>query len=170
MCRLPASGFFFDDQFNPNGATESAGTLSNLGLSKEEGAVVSGFYWAHMNKVYSELLKRGKFAWQLLWTGQKDCAYKDSYSCLGTTGTNILIEKKNCASKIRTFCTAGSDAQTRAMVPPPSPTPSQQQQQKPHAHRITHTHKPKPHTHTHCRRHRRRPSKRGLRAWSSRHH
>ena len=85
--------------------------------------MVSGFYWAHMNKVYSELLKRGKFAWQLLWTGQKDCAYKDSYSCLGTTGTNILIEKKNCASKIRTFCTAGSDAQTRAMVPPPLPIP-----------------------------------------------
>ena len=25
------SGFFFDDQFNPDGATESKGTLANLG-------------------------------------------------------------------------------------------------------------------------------------------
>ena len=40
-----------------------------------------------MNTVYAELVKRGKFAWQLLWTGQKDCAYKNSYGCLGTTGT-----------------------------------------------------------------------------------
>jgi hypothetical protein len=106
------------DQFNPTGATESAGTLANLGLSKEQGAQVSEYYWAHMNTVYTELLKRGKFAWQLLWTGQEDCAYKNSYSCLGTTGTNILINKGNCAAKLRTFCKPDSDAQTRAMMFP----------------------------------------------------
>lgn len=75
------SGFFFDDQFNPTGATESAGTLANLGLSKAEGAEISGYYWAYMNKVYAELIKRGKFAWQLLWTGQKECSYKNSCEC-----------------------------------------------------------------------------------------
>ena len=100
------------------GATESQGTLANLGLSKEQGAQVSEYYWAHMNTVYAELLKRGKFAWQLLWTGQQHCSYKNSYGCLGTTGTNILINKQNCAAKLKSFCTAGSDAQTRAMMFP----------------------------------------------------
>ena len=102
------SGFFFDDQFNPSGATESMGTLKNLGLSKAEGAKVSEAYWAYMNTVYASLLKRGKFAWQLLWTGQPDCAYKYSYGCLGTTGTNLLVTQKNCATSIRKFCTAGN--------------------------------------------------------------
>ena len=37
---------------------------------------MSEFYWAHMNHVYAELIKRGKFAWQLLWTGQPDCPYE----------------------------------------------------------------------------------------------
>ena len=39
-----------------------------------------------MNYVYAEVIKRGKFSWQLLWTGQKDCPYKTSYGCLGGTG------------------------------------------------------------------------------------
>merc|ERR1712021_68582 len=112
------SGFFFDDQFNPNGATESAGTLANLGLTKEQGAKVSEYYWAHMNKVYSEVIRRGHFAWELLWTGQKDCAYKTSYSCLGTTGTNILVSRGNCASALRTMCKAESQAQRRTMMFP----------------------------------------------------
>ena len=112
------SGFFFDDQFNPGGATESKGSLSNLGLTEAEGAQYSKYYWAYMNTVYSELVKRGKFAWQLLWTGQKKCAYKDSYGCLGTTGTNILVDQESCAANIRKMCVAGSDAQTRAMMFP----------------------------------------------------
>lgn len=112
------SGFFFDDQFNPGGATESAGSLKNLGLTASQGALVSEHYWGYMNTVYSELIKRGKFAWQLLWTGQKDCAYKNSYGCLGTTGTQILVDKQHCASQLRTMCTAGSQAQRRAMLFP----------------------------------------------------
>ena len=39
------SGFFFDDQFNPDGATESEGNLAHLGLSKAQGAQVSEYYW-----------------------------------------------------------------------------------------------------------------------------
>ena len=69
-----------------------------------------------ISDVYAELIKRGKFAWQLLWTGQPDCPYKTSYGCLGTTGTNILISKKDCAQKIRAFCKPDSQAQTRAMM------------------------------------------------------
>lgn len=34
------SGFFFDDQFNPNGATESEGTLPNLGLTPAQGGLL----------------------------------------------------------------------------------------------------------------------------------
>lgn len=34
------SGFFFDDQFNPNGATESKGTLPNLGLTPAQGGLL----------------------------------------------------------------------------------------------------------------------------------
>ena len=112
------SGFFFDDQFNPNGVTESLGTLSNLGLTKAEGQQYSEYYWAYMNMVYDELIKRGKFAWQLLWTGQKKCAYKNSYACLGTTGTKILVDQATCAASVRSMCAAGSDAQTRAMFFP----------------------------------------------------
>merc|ERR1711934_1226166 len=41
-----------------------------------------------------------------------------SYGCLGTTGTNILISKKDCAQKIRAFCKPDSQAQTRAMMFP----------------------------------------------------
>lgn len=57
-------------------------------MNKNKGAQVSEYYWAHMNTVYDTLIKRGAFAWQLLWTGQKDCPWKNSYNCLGTTGTD----------------------------------------------------------------------------------
>jgi hypothetical protein len=60
-----------------------------------------------------QLVKRGKFSWQLLWTGQHDCAYKNSYSCLGTTGTKILIAKSNCASALRTMCQKDSQVSGR---------------------------------------------------------
>jgi hypothetical protein len=112
------SGFFFDDQFHPTGATESAGSLANLGLSKEQGAQISQQYWALMNTVYDTVIKRGKFAWQLLWTGQKHCAYMNSHDCLGTTRTNILVQKRNCTQALRKMCTKDSDAQTRAMMFP----------------------------------------------------
>jgi hypothetical protein len=71
-----------------------------------------------MNTVYAELVKRGKFAWQLLWTGQRDCPWKNSYGCLGGTGTTILVSKGDCAAKLRKFCQADSQAQTRAMMFP----------------------------------------------------
>jgi len=112
------SGFFFDDQFNPNGATESKGTLPNLGLTPAQGAQVSEYYWAHMNTVYDTLIKRGAFAWQLLWTGQKDCPWKNSYSCLGTTGTKYLVEKGKCRAQLSAMCKADSQAQNRAMMFP----------------------------------------------------
>jgi hypothetical protein len=105
-------------KFNPNGATESDGNLQNLGLTPEQGAEVSAAYWAYMNVVYEEVVKRGKFSWQLLWTGQKDCAYKNDYSCLGTTGTNYLVTKNNCAATLRAQCTADSQSQKRAMMFP----------------------------------------------------
>ena len=40
--------------------------------------------------------------------GQRDCPYKTSYSCLGTTGTNLLVAKNNCAAKLRTMCAKDS--------------------------------------------------------------
>lgn len=126
------SGFFFDDQFNPTGATESLGNLANLGLSPQQGAQLSEDYWAYMNVVYAEVLKRGKFAWQQLWTGQQQCDYYNSYSCLGSTGTHLLVQPKSCASDLRTLCAKGSPPQTRAMMFPfagsdPSELPQFQQ-------------------------------------------
>ena len=117
------SGFFFDDQMNPNGATESKGTLANLGLTAEQGAELSEAYWALMNHVYAEVIARGKFSWQLLWTGQKQCAYKDSYSCLGSTGPKPIVTRKNCAAALRSLCAADSPAQTRALMYPLSGQP-----------------------------------------------
>ena len=67
---------------------------------------------------YDEIVKRGHFAWQLLWTGQHDCAYKNSYGCLGTTGTNYLVTPENCKQQLTAFCKADSQAQNRAMMFP----------------------------------------------------
>lgn len=112
------SGFFFDDQFNPNGATESDGNLANLGLTTAQGQALSDAYWAHMNVVYAELLKRGKFSWQQLWTGQATCDYVNSYDCLGKTGTVLLVTKEKCAQNLRSLCSHDSPAQTRTMLFP----------------------------------------------------
>ena len=49
------------NRFADEDATESAGTLANLGLSKAQGEQISAYYWSYMNNVYAELIKRGKF-------------------------------------------------------------------------------------------------------------
>jgi hypothetical protein len=107
------SGFFFDDQFNPTGATESEGTLANLGLTKEQGEEYSAYYWQYMKVAYDELLKRGKFSWQQMWSGQAE-GYGD-YKYLCSTSPQPLVTKVNCASQLRKMCSATSQAQTRAM-------------------------------------------------------
>merc|ERR1712151_477414 len=103
------SGFFFDDQFNPTGATESLGTLANLGLTKEEGAQMSQYYWQYMKVVYDELLKRGKFSWQQMWCGQEEGFGEYKYLC--STGSKYLVEKDNCAKQLRSLCSRESPAQ-----------------------------------------------------------
>jgi hypothetical protein len=120
------SGFFFDDMFNPEGATESAGSLKNLGLSVARGKQMSADYWANMAHVYETLVGRGKFSWQQLWYGQRygtedlqppwpEKAEVFRYLA-GTASPPPRVTRGGCATQLRQLCHESSPAQTRAMI------------------------------------------------------
>ena len=81
------------------------GNLKNLGLTTAQGAQVSEYYWAHMNTVYDTLIKRGHFAWQLLWTGQPNCPYKNSYvTRCAECGVGCVVCSVWCAVAVASGC------------------------------------------------------------------
>jgi len=64
---------------------------------------------ANMAALQKYTLSKGKFSWQMLWTGGAD----DS---IGGTGLRPLVTKGSCAVALRAMCNASAPAQTRAMA------------------------------------------------------
>jgi len=106
------SGFFFDDQWTTGGPTEyESHAVADMGLSTSELNDLTNAFWSNMQEVFNAVLSKGKFAWQLLWTGQGN-SIKD----IGDTCPGPLVHQPTCAADLRKLCQANSDAQTRFMM------------------------------------------------------
>ena len=106
------SGFFFDDFFPATGNfpdAQSGKIVQDTGMTPADLASISADYYANMAALYNATLARGKFAWQLFWTGGK----ADS---VGGTAPGPIVHNATCASDLRTLCNATSVAQTRFMM------------------------------------------------------
>lgn len=109
------SGFFFDDQFGDRGPTEyEKHVAADLGLDSDALKAHSAAYWDIMAAVYAAVLKRGKFSWQQLWTGQP--AGSDPSRHIASTCPGPLVKNASCAADLRSLCQTESPAQTRAMM------------------------------------------------------
>jgi hypothetical protein len=106
------SGFFFDDQWTETGPTEyEQHAVADMGLSKTELQDLTNAFWSNMQEVFKEVLARGKFSWQLLWTGQGNDIKNIADTCPGP-----LVHNTTCAADLRKLCQANSEAQTRFMM------------------------------------------------------
>jgi len=106
------SGFFFDDGWTTSGPTEyESHCVADMGLSPAELVTINKAYWSNMAEVYREVLKRGKFSWQQLWTGQGNGIEQVATTCPGP-----LVQKTTCAKNLRDLCNKNSQAQTRFMM------------------------------------------------------
>lgn len=70
---------------------------------------ITADYYANMAYLTNVTLARGKFAWQLFWTG----GAPDS---VGSTGPTPIVHNKTCAADLRALCNATSPAQSRTMM------------------------------------------------------
>jgi hypothetical protein len=104
------SGFFFDDQWTSSGPTEyEAHAVADMGLNQSVVDELVAAYNRNMAAVYAEVLRRRKFSWQQLWTGQGEGG-------IGSTCPRPLVHNTTCAADLRKLCNATSPAQTRAMM------------------------------------------------------
>jgi len=105
--------FFFDDQWNENGPTEyEQHSVADMGLTKSELTDITKAYWSNMAEVFKTVLARGKFSWQLLFTGQGSNSIQD----IATTCPGPLVHKTTCAADLRKLCSTSSPAQSRFMM------------------------------------------------------
>ena len=65
------SGFFWDDVWNPqcNIHDQVKNTCEDMGLTTADLTQLTTDYLANMAALRAAVLKAGKFAWQMLWTG-----------------------------------------------------------------------------------------------------
>jgi len=101
------SGFYFDDDWTSHGPSEmSSMAATDMGLSSSDlSDLVAAYNW-QMDKVFAEILARGKFTWNQFWnygSGFIDCP-------------DPLVTKANCANDMRSLCNESSLAQTVAML------------------------------------------------------
>jgi hypothetical protein len=107
------SGFFFDDLWTTSGPTEyESHSVQDMGLSSSELQDLTNAYWSNMEEVYKAVVAKGKYSWQLFWTGQSSNNIKD----IATTCPGPLVQKTSCAADLRKLCQANSPAQQRYMM------------------------------------------------------
>lgn len=70
---------------------------------------ITADYYKNMAALTNVTLSRGKFAWQLFYTGGP----ADS---VGSTGPRPLVHAATCAADLRALCNATSPAQTRTLM------------------------------------------------------
>ena len=107
------SGFFLDD-FWPGASGDfpdaTAGRIVNdTGLTRAQLTSITQSYNDNMAALQAEILRRGMFSWQLLWTGGP----ADSK---GSTCPTPLVRNTTCATDLRALCAADSPAQNRTMM------------------------------------------------------
>eukprot|EP01088_Endostelium_zonatum_P009664 TRINITY_DN2294_c0_g1_i1.p1 TRINITY_DN2294_c0_g1~~TRINITY_DN2294_c0_g1_i1.p1 ORF type:complete len:424 (+),score=76.26 TRINITY_DN2294_c0_g1_i1:67-1338(+) len=107
------SGFFFDDYWSVSGGPSEFEThaVEDMGLSHKDLEEISGAYQSNMADVYKEVLKRGKFSWQQLWTGQ---GLKPGD--IASTCPRPLVTKQSCAARLRELCSEKSPTQSRFLM------------------------------------------------------
>jgi hypothetical protein len=103
------SGFFFDD-FWPGASGSfpdaSAGRIvQDTGMTTADLVSITAAYDANMAALNEQVLARGKFTWQLLWTG-------GAPNAKGSTGPVPLVKPASCANDLRALCSAGSPQHT----------------------------------------------------------
>jgi len=106
------SGFFWDDVWpGPKGHWGD----SNDDITKDTGMTTGDLIqgtasWeANMAALETYTLGKGKFAWQMLWTG-------GSPTGRGSTCPGPLVSQDTCANDLRSLCSANSTAQNRTMM------------------------------------------------------
>jgi hypothetical protein len=107
------SGFFWDD-FWPGKSGDfpdaSAGKIvQDTGMTPDDLQTITDAYNANMAALKEYTLSKGKFSWQMLWTG-------GSATGTGSTCPGPLVEKASCAQDLRNLCSTSSPAQTRTMM------------------------------------------------------
>ena len=98
------SGFFWDDDWTGtcNFPDSGAGKIcEDTGMSQSDVTSITSSYHANMAALTTETLSRGKFSWQMLWTGGSDTAK-------GSTAPGPLVTPSKCATQLRALCTASS--------------------------------------------------------------
>ena len=95
------SGFFWDDFWpgeSGNFPDSSEGRIVNdTGMTKGDLTQITASYWANMAALQAETLSRGKFSWQMLWTG-------GAADSRGSTGPGPLVTAASCASDLLKLC------------------------------------------------------------------
>jgi len=99
------SGFFWDDFWPGQGGNfpdaSSGRIVSDTGMTQDDLTHITDAYNENMEALKKETLSRGKFSWQMLWTGGKADAK-------GGTAPGPLVTAANCAPNLRALCSADS--------------------------------------------------------------
>ncbi len=104
------SGFFFDDHWpgaSGNFPDSQPNVSSDCGLTTNDLVSITNDYNANMEVLQNMTTQKGKFSWQLLWTGGEG---------RGSTNPGPLVHNTSCAADLRGLCSATSPAQTRTMM------------------------------------------------------
>jgi len=107
------SGFFFDDEWSAkSGPSEfERHAVEDLGLSTSDLHTIAAAYESNMKEVYNTVIAKGKFAWQLLWTGQGTRFGERASTC-----PKPLVTQQSCAARLRELCSEKSPSQSRFMM------------------------------------------------------
>ena len=100
------SGFFWDDHWTgncnfPDSGAANGTICSDTGMTAADVTQITDAYTANMDALRAETLSRGKFSWQMLWTGGAPDA-------TGSTAPGPLVTPAGCAASLRALCGAGS--------------------------------------------------------------
>lgn len=98
------SGFFWDDFWpGPDGRWPDAkpNVTEDTGLTKQDLIDGTAAYWDNMAALQNYTLEKGKFSWQMLWTGGDP-------EGRGGTCPGPLVTSDKCASELRSLCSASS--------------------------------------------------------------
>lgn len=106
------SGFFWDDVW-PGAGGHFGDSNDNIpqdtGMTPADLTQITASWETNMAALTKITLGKGKFSWQMLWTGGK--ANGQGNTCPGP-----LVTQQDCAANLRSLCTKTSPAQTRTMM------------------------------------------------------
>ena len=106
------SGFFWDDTW-PGERGHWGDAVPNVtedcGLSKQDLIAGTASWATNMAALQKYTLSKGKFSWQMLWTG-------GSAESAGNTCPGPLVTQSSCATTLRELCTADAIPQKRTMM------------------------------------------------------